>query len=88
MIDGSPTGVKTIELSGWIGKAIVVPRAKLKDIKNRPEMQQPGVYFLFGKDDNEADIAYIGETENLFDRIANHDTNKDFWEIAIAFTSK
>ncbi|MFO0764365.1 MAG: GIY-YIG nuclease family protein [Candidatus Gracilibacteria bacterium] len=88
LVDGSPTGVKTTELSGWIGKAIMVPRAKLKDVKSRPEMQQSGVYFLFGKDDNESDVAYIGETENLFDRIANHDTNKDFWEMAIAFTSK
>lgn len=88
LVDGSPTGVKTTELSWWIGKAIMVPRAKLKDVKSRPEMQQSWVYFLFGKDDNESDVAYIGETENLFDRIANHDTNKDFWEMAIAFTSK
>lgn len=88
LIDGSPTGVKTIELSWWIGKAIMVPRAKLKDVKNRPEMQQSWIYFLFGKDDNESNVAYIGETENLFDRIANHDTNKDFWELVIAFTSK
>ncbi len=66
----------------------MVPRAKLKDVKNRMEMQQSGIYFLFGRDDNDNDMAYIGETENLFDRIANHDTNKDFWELVIAFTSK
>lgn len=52
------------------------------------EMQQSGIYFLFGRDDNDNDTAYIGETENLFDRIANHDTNKDFWELVIAFISK
>lgn len=51
-------------------------------------MQQPGMYFLFGKDEDGYDIAYIGETENLFDRIANHDTHKDFWELVIVFVSQ
>lgn len=47
LVDGSPIGIKTIELSNWIGKALQIPRAKLKEAKNRPEMSQPAIYFLF-----------------------------------------
>ena len=88
LVDGSPTGVKTVELSNWSGKAIVVPRVKLKDVKNRPEMQNTALYFLFGEDEQGNSLAYIGEAENLFNRIVNHDTNKDFWEFMIGFISK
>ncbi|NUJ98005.1 GIY-YIG nuclease family protein [Candidatus Gracilibacteria bacterium] len=88
LVDGSPTGIKTVELSNWIGKAIIIPRAKLKDVKNRQEVLQPAIYFLFGKNEEGNDLAYIGEAENLINRIGNHDTNKDFWDLVIAFVSK
>ncbi|EKE26510.1 MAG: hypothetical protein ACD_4C00256G0002 [uncultured bacterium (gcode 4)] len=88
LIDWSPTWIKTLELSNWIGKAIVIPRAKLKEAKERKETNQPAIYFLFWKDEQNENIAYIWEAENLVNRLANHDTNKDFWEIVVAFISK
>ena len=45
---GDPLGIKTLELSGWIGKALVVPRSSLREIKSRPETSKAGIYFLFG----------------------------------------
>lgn len=88
LVDGSPTWIKTVELSNWIWKAIIIPRAKLKDAKTRQEVLQPAIYFLFWKDEDWNDLAYIWEAENLINRIWNHDTNKDFWEIVIWFISK
>lgn len=88
LVDWSPTGIKTIELSNWIGKAIIIPRSKLKEAKIRSETQQPAIYFLFGDDEDGNKKAYIGEAENLINRISNHDWNKDFWETVIAFISK
>ena len=90
LIDGEPDGLKTAELSNWVGQAIVVPRNKLKEIKARPECKKPAVYFLIGKENEEALLptVYIGEAENLWARLATHDSLKDFWQIAIAFTSK
>jgi len=32
--------------------------------------------------------AYIGEAENLWNRLITHDSSKDFWFTAIAFVSK
>ena len=29
--------------------------------------------------------AYIGESESFYNRITNHDSNKDFWDIAVVF---
>lgn len=90
LIDGEPDGLRTVELSNWVGQAIVIPRNKLKDIKNRPECNKPAVYFLIGKETEEALLptVYIGEAENLWNRLFNHDNNKDFWQIAVSFVSK
>lgn len=89
LIDGSPTWIKTVELSNWIWKAIIIPRAKLKDAKNRAELLQPAIYFLFGIDDETwKKTAYIWEAENVINRIWNHDSKKNFWDTVIVFISK
>ena len=88
LVDGNPTWIKTIELSNWVGKAIQIPRAKLKDAKDRKEITQPAIYFLFWEDEEGNNRAYIWEAENLINRLSNHDTNKDFWSVVIAFISK
>lgn len=90
LIDGEPNGLKTAELSNWVGQAIVMPRNKLKEIKQRPECNKPAVYFLIGKESEEALLqsVYIGEAENLWSRLSTHDSSKDFWQTSIAFISK
>jgi hypothetical protein len=90
LIDGEPNGLKTAELSNWVGQSIVIPRNKLKEIKHRPECNKPAVYFLIGKESEEALLStvYIGEAENLWNRLFTHDSSKDFWQTAIVFVSK
>ena len=90
LVDGEPNGLKTAELSNWVGQAVVIPRNKLKDIKQRPDCNKPAIYFLVGKENEEAllSTAYIGEAENLWNRLITHDSSKDFWFTAIAFVSK
>jgi len=90
LVDNEPNGLKMAELSNWVGQAIVIPRNKLKETKGRPECNKPAVYFLIGKENEEALLptAYIGEAENLWSRLSTHDSSKDFWQTAIAFTSK
>lgn len=90
LIDGEPDGLKTAELSNWVGQAIVIPRNKLKETKSRPECTKPSIYFLIGKirEDEFLPSAYVGEAENLWNRLSTHDSNKDFWQTAVAFVSK
>jgi Domain of unknown function (DUF4357) len=82
--DGTLEGIRIIEVSGSSVKAMVVPRIKLSDIKDRPESKQPALYFLINSADNQL---YIGESENFFYRIKNHDQSKDFWDVAVAIVS-
>lgn len=80
--------VKTLELSNWVWKWIIIPRAKLSEIKTRPEVQSPAIYFLFWKNLHQQRVVYIWEAENLYTRLSNHDAKKDFWELVVAFVSK
>ncbi len=82
--DGTTEGIRIIELSESSIKAFLIPRIKLSDIKNRSEIKQPALYLLINSADNQL---YIGESENFFDRIKNHDQAKDFWDLAIAIVS-
>ena len=87
LLNGDPRGIKIIEIDGWSGKAFFIPRASLQDLKNRSEVELPGVYFLFGESENlTRQRLYIGESENWFDRLMTHNDKKDFWDTALVFT--
>ena len=47
-----------------------------------------GIYFLFGIDDNGNEIVYIGEGENVWDRIKDHQRKKEFWTDCVIVTTK
>lgn len=82
--------LKSVELVNWTGLGFVGERQHLHAIKNRPELAEPGVYFLLS--DNVDNVAltdiYIGETDDFSARILNHAQNKDWWERFIVFVSK
>lgn len=82
--DGSLEGIKVIEISESPIKAFVVPRIKLNEVKKRSEINQPSLYLLINSSDNQL---YIGESENFYHRVKNHDQSKDFWDLAIAIVS-
>lgn len=85
----SINGIRHAEIVNWTGQAVSCPRSQFKELKNWPETTKPGIYFLFGVDeDGKHQSAYIGEAENVHERLKNHMTNKDFWNEAICFTSK
>ena len=87
--DGSVAGIRHGEIVNWTGQAISCPRARFPELQDWPEAKKPGVYFLFGTDDETGQEAvYIGEAEVVLDRLATHVSGKDFWAEVIAFTSK
>lgn len=88
LLDGEPNGRLTCELSNWTGKAYKIPRIKVKDCIDRPDLNNPGVYLLFGKNETGKDLVYVGEAETVFKRLTQHLTQKDFWTEAIVFISK
>lgn len=85
-IDGKPDGMLTAEVFGWTGHILVVPRTRLPDALKRKESSYTGVYILLGEL-NEEPMAYIGEGENIANRIKSHDSKKDWWTRAVLITS-
>lgn len=85
---GSPTSVRTAEISNWTGKAVAGPRSQIEDMLKREEAAKPGVYFLAGVNpESGRDRVYIGEAEVIRNRIKGH-MNRDFWKTLVFFVSK
>jgi len=88
LVHGDPKRLRTAELSNWTGKAVAGPRSEFDGILFREESGSSGVYFLTGTDPESGKPAiYIGEAENIRDRIKAH-LEKDFWNQIIFFISK
>ena len=86
--DGDPDGLRVVERSNWIGKALVFPRALLPKVKQRDELGQTGVYLLLGpRDDGEGEKLYIGEGDPIRPRLESHYAQKDFWTRAVCFVA-
>jgi len=88
LIDGDPNGRLTCELSNWTGKGYKIPRVKIKDCNDRDDLNNTGIYLLFGKDNEGLEQVYIGEAEIVLKRLNQQLTQKDFWHEAIVFISK
>ena len=56
-------------------------REKLQSSKEHLD-DKTGIYILFGMDTH-----YIGESDDLYKRLVDHDRQKDFWDYAICFAS-
>lgn len=88
---GDPEATRIVEKMNWTGRGYYVPRDDWPNVKTRPELSSAGVYILFGHEQdelgNDMPIAYVGQTDNLRDRLDNHDKGKDFWENALLFMS-
>lgn len=88
LIDGEPNGRMTCELSNWTGKAYRIPRIMIKDSYSREDLKSPGIYLLFGENEDGKGLVYIGEAETIIDRIKQHVAQKEFWSEVILFISK
>ncbi len=85
-IDGKPDGMLTAEVFNWTGHVLMTPRIQLGEALRREEAKYTGVYLLLGEKDG-APLAYIGEAEDVSERIRNHDARKDWWTQAVLITS-
>lgn len=85
-IDGKPDGMLTAEVFNWTGHVLMAPRTRLGAALSREEAGFTGVYLLFGEGDN-GSLAYIGEGEDIGNRIKSHDTAKDWWTSAVLITT-
>lgn len=89
LVDGTPGGIITAEISGWTGKLISAPRAKLNQLLSRDEAGSNGVYLLLGEDPEAINSkwVYIGRTESFIARLRDHHINKPQWQRVVIVSS-
>ena len=96
LIDGDSRGRIKCTLANWTGVAYKIPRTELDKCKDREDLKQSGVYFLFGNSDETGKgVVYIGQAgarkngEGILYRLLEHKRNqeKDYWTEAIIFTT-
>ncbi|WP_332632553.1 GIY-YIG nuclease family protein [Halalkalibacter flavus] len=85
---GSPRGIKIAEITNRTVQAVYIPRNQLDDAGKRIEVTNVGIYFLFGQGENDAmPSVYIGEAENCYERLKQHNREKEFWDSAVVFVT-
>ena len=96
LMDGRADGRIKCTLANWTGIAYKIPRTELDRCKDRDDLKQSGVYFLFGiSDDTNENVVYIGQAgerkngEGILYRLQEHKRNpdKDYWTEAVVFTT-
>ena len=93
LVNGTADSLVTAELSNWNGKAIKIPRIEVSSC-DRDDIKQAGVYFLFCKEDDGSDSVYIGEAENVKERLIQHlrdyqsENEKYYWNTAVIFIGR
>lgn len=96
LMDGSANGCIKCTLANWTGVAYKIPRTELDKCKERDDLRQSGVYFLFGTSDQTGEnVVYIGQAgvrkngEGILFRLQEHKRNpdKDYWTEAVVFTT-
>lgn len=88
IFDGNPNGRIMCELSNWNGRVYKISRNELAKFAQREDSENTGVYFLFGKDDENNDTIYVGEAEKILSRLKQHLKDKAYWNDCVAVVSK
>ena len=91
LMDGTATGRWQATLSNWNCIAYKIPRDDLKNCDDLPELHAPGVYFLFGRDDeSNRQFVYVGEGDDVLKRLMQphvFEKGDAFWTEAIVLVT-
>lgn len=96
LMDGTATGRVKCTLANWTGVAYKIPRTELDKCREREDLSQSGVYFLFGtSEQTDETVVYVGQAgarkngEGILYRLQEHKRNqdKDYWTEAVVFTT-
>lgn len=90
LAEGTADGLWVAEKSNWSGIALAIPRAAYKRMRDRSELNGPGVYVLVGPPNSDVyeHSIYIGEAEILRSRLDQHASQREFWTRLVVFSSK
>lgn len=88
IFDGNPNGRIMCEMSNWNGRVYKISRGELNKFSDRSDAENTGIYFLFGKDEDNNDTIYIGEAEKILTRLKQHLQDENYWNDCVVVISK
>ena len=88
IFEGNANGRIMCELSNWNGRIYKISRNELIEFGKRPDCNHTGVYFLFGKDEENNETVYVGEAEDMLVRIKQHLKDQEYWNDVVIVLSK
>ena len=88
IFDGNANGRIMCELSNWNGRVYKISRNDLNEFAKRSDSEFTGVYFLFGKDEDNNDTVYVGEAEKMLVRLKQHLKDHNYWTDCVVVISK
>ena len=91
LMDGTASGRCQAKLSNWNAIVYRIPHSEIKNSEDLEYINSPGVYLLFGKDDEtQRKFIYIGEADDVQKRLLQpHTFEKDdsYWTEAVIFVT-
>lgn len=94
LMDGEATGRIKCTLANWTGIAYKIPRSYLDRCKDRKDLKNSGVYFLFGSDNANEDSVYIGQAgsrkngKGVLFRVSEHLKDEFYFTDAVVLTTQ
>lgn len=94
LMDGEITGRIKCSIMTWTGVSYKVPRAYLDKMKDRKDLKRSGIYFLFGRNDDDEEAVYIGQAgirkcgDGLFLRVTEHLKDDFYFSEAVMITTQ
>lgn len=94
LMDGEATGRIKCTLANWTGIAYKIPRTYLEKCKERADLKQSGVYFLFGKNNQDEEQVYIGQADSrnngngVLSRIIEHLKDVEYFSDVVILTTQ
>lgn len=92
-MDGEPGGRIKCSFANWTGIAYKISRTALDRCRNMEILRQSGVYFLFGTDNSDGPVVYIGQAgsrkngKGLLFRVREPHNAIDYWTETVMFTT-
>lgn len=86
---GNPQGLRQAEITTRTVQVFDVPRSSLPEFLEKDQAHQVGLYFLFGSaavSDDRIEC-YVGESDDVGQRLRTHDKTKPFWDRALVAVS-
>lgn len=94
LMDGDVTGRIKCTVANWVGIVYKVPTPLLHTLKDRQDLKQDGIYFLFGETEDSEPEVYIGQArvrkngEGVLYRVSEHLNKKVYFNDVLMVTTQ